>query len=122
MSMSGTHEPEVLGLSKALNWNYLPLVAKSNKTLQTEHLDLSNLSSLVNATLHTLEDAITSAANWVLKLCEESANLETPTGTKISCTKKATFQETTAKSFIANLKDNILSCFFWRCFVSIKHI
>ena len=79
----------------------LPLVAKSNKTLQTEHLDLSNLSSLVYA--------ITPAANWVLKLCEESANLETPTGTEIYCTKKTTFQETTAKPFIANLKDNISS-------------
>ena len=72
-------EPDALGLSKALSkkettaaillLDYtLPQVAKFNKTLQTEHLDLSIISSLVNATLHTLEDAITPAANWVLEL------------------------------------------------------
>ena len=60
-----THEPEALGLSKALSKQstvaaiymldyVLPQVAKLSRTLQTEHLDLSVISSLVDATLHTL--------------------------------------------------------------------
>ena len=117
-----THEPKALGLSKALSkkettaatflLDYtLPQVAKLNKTLQTGHLDLSIVSSLVDATLHTLEDAITPAANWVLELWEECVNLETTTGTEISCTDITMFQETIAKPFIANQKDNISSCF-----------
>ena len=117
-----THEPEALGLSKALSkkettaaiflLDYtLPQVAKLNKTLQTENLDLSIVSSLVDATLHTLEDAVTPAANWVLELLEECANLETATGTEISHTDITTFQETVAKPFITHLKDNISSRF-----------
>ena len=89
----------------------LPQVAKLSKTLQTENLDLSIVSSLVDATLHTLEDAITPAANWVLELWEECVNLETATGTEISRTDITRFQETIAKPFIANLKDNISSRF-----------
>ena len=118
----GTHEPEALGLSKALSkkettaaiflLDYtLPQVAKLNKTLQTENLDLSVIASLVDSTLRSLEDAVTPAANWVLELLEECVNLETATGTEISRTDITTFQETIAKPFIAKLKDNILSCF-----------
>ena len=92
-----THEPEALGLSKALSkkettatiflLDYtLPQVAKLNKTLQTEHLDLSIVSSFVNATLHTSENAITPAANWVLELWEECVNLERATVSEISHT------------------------------------
>ena len=73
------HAPEALGLYKALSklttmaaidvLDYtLPLVAKLSKSLQTKHRDLSTTSSLVDAVLHTLEDAITSAAYWVLEL------------------------------------------------------
>ena len=69
-----THEPEALGLCKALTkWhtvaamymlNYiLPQVAKLSRTLQTEQLDLSMISSLVNATLHTLDDSVLPSAN-----------------------------------------------------------
>ena len=61
-----THEPETLGLSKALSKKasvstiYLLdyTVAQLNKTLQCEHLDLSVISCLVTATLHTLDDAL----------------------------------------------------------------
>ena len=73
-----SNEPEALGLSKALSkWKTtaaislldytLPEVAKLSKTLQTEHLDLSIIPSLVDATLHTLSDAVLPAANWVLE-------------------------------------------------------
>ena len=82
------HVPEALGLSKALSKKQttaaiflldytLPQVAKLNKTLQTENLDLLIVASLVDSTLHTLEDAVTPAANWVLELLEECVNLET---------------------------------------------
>ena len=60
-----SHEAEALGLSKALSshptiaamylLNYiLPQVAKLSRALQTKHLDLSLISSLVDATLNLL--------------------------------------------------------------------
>ena len=72
-----THEPEALGLSKALSkkettatvflLDYtLPQVAKLNKMLQTERVDLA---SLVHSTLHTLEDAVKQAAIWEHETC-----------------------------------------------------
>ena len=75
------HAPEALGLYKALSkfttiaaiypLDYtLPLVAKLSKSLQTEQLDLSMISSLVKAVLHILDDAITPAAYWVLELLD----------------------------------------------------
>ena len=116
------HEPEAPGISKALSKKQttaaiflldytLPQVTKLNKTLHTENLDSLIVSSLIDSTLHTLEDATTPAANWVLELLEECVNLETATGTEISRTDITTFQETIAKPFITNLKDNISSCF-----------
>ena len=64
-----SHEPEALGLSKALSslstiaamylLDYiLPQVAKLSRALQTKHLDLSLISSLVDATLNSLDDAM----------------------------------------------------------------
>ena len=69
-----THEPEALGLSNALSkpstvaamymLDYvLPQVTKLSKTLQTEHLNLSMISSLVDATLNTLDDTVLPSAN-----------------------------------------------------------
>ena len=63
------HAPEALGLYKALSkfttiaaiylLDYtLPLVAKLSKSLQTKQLDLSIISSLVDAVLHTQDDAM----------------------------------------------------------------
>jgi len=46
----------------------LPQVAKLSKTLQTEKLDVTVISSLVEATLYSIDDALTPAANWVLAL------------------------------------------------------
>ena len=64
-----SNEPEALGISKILSkpstlfaiylLDYiLPEVFKLNKSLQTEKLDLSIISSLVDATLVTLEDVL----------------------------------------------------------------
>jgi len=43
-------------------------VSKLRKCLQTEKLDLYVISSLFDATLHTLDDVLLPAANWVLEL------------------------------------------------------
>ena len=40
----------------------LPQVSKLSKSLQTEKLDLSIISGIVDATLHTLEDVALPAA------------------------------------------------------------
>ena len=74
-----SHEPGALGLSKALSSHFtiaamyqldyiLPQVAKLSRVLQTKHLDLTLISSLVDATLNLLDDAILPSANCVLQL------------------------------------------------------
>ena len=72
---------------------------------------MSVVTSLVDVTLHTLEDAVAPAADWFLELLEECANLETATGTEISHTDITTFPETIAKPLITHLKDNISTRF-----------
>ena len=79
-----------------------------SRTLQTEHLDLSVISSLVDAALHTLDDTILPSANWVLELLDKREHLEEAAAIKVTL---VTFQEQAAKPFIAHLKDNI-SCQF----------
>ena len=75
--MKTSHEPEANGLSKALSsystvavlylLDYiLRQVAKLSRALQTKHLDLSLISSLMDATLNLLDDATLHSANWVL--------------------------------------------------------
>ena len=46
----------------------LPQVANLSHALQTKHLDLSLISSLVDATLNLLDDATLPSANCVLQL------------------------------------------------------
>ena len=69
-----SHEPEALGLSKALSSHstiaaiylldyILPQVAKLSRALQAKHLDLSHISSLVDATLNSLDDDILPSEN-----------------------------------------------------------
>ena len=53
----------------------LPHVAKLSRTLQTEQLDLLMISSLVNATLHTLDDSVLPSANCVLQLLDDREQL-----------------------------------------------
>ena len=66
---SESHEPEALGIKKALCkkstivaiyllYYVLPQVAKLSRALQTENLDLSMISSLLDATLHSIDDAV----------------------------------------------------------------
>ena len=89
----------------------LPQVAKLSRTLQTEQLELSMISSLVNATLHTLDDTILPSANWILELLDECEHLEEAGGIKVTQAYITAFQEQAAKPFIAHLKQNISSCF-----------
>ena len=92
-----SHEPEALGISKALSkestlsaiYIYLldfvvPLVFKLSKCLQTEKLDLSITSSLVHATLHTIAEALVPAANCVLELMDAREEIERATGVKVT--------------------------------------
>ena len=85
---SESHEPEALGIKKTLCKKstiaaiYLldyvhPQVAKLSRALQTENLDLSMISSLLDATLYSIDDAVLSSSNWVLELLEAAQDLET---------------------------------------------
>ena len=82
-----SHEPEALGISKIsmkhstlfaiyLLDYILPEVSKLSKSLQTEKLDLSIISSLVDATLHTLKDVLQPAAKCVLDLQEVKEEMD----------------------------------------------
>ena len=72
----GSHEPEALGLNKVSRRSsilfaiylldfLLPQVSKLSKCLQSQNLDLTIISSLVDATLRTLDNVIQPAANWI---------------------------------------------------------
>ena len=103
--------PEALGLSKQstvaaihmLDYG-LPQVAKLSRTLQTEHLDLSVISNLVDVTLHTLDDTVLPSANWVLELLDKREHLAEAAGIKATLADIITFREQAAKPFIAHLK------------------
>ena len=93
-----THEPEALGIHGALcklstiaaiyllDFT-LPQVAKLSKALQTEQLDLSLISSLVDATVQSLDDAVLPGANWVLELLDNIDDLKTATKVTIDVIK-----------------------------------
>ena len=75
----------------------LPLVIKLSKCLQTEKLDLSIISSLVHATLHTIDEALLPAANGVLELMNARKEIEIATGVEVTSANIASFQERVAK-------------------------
>ena len=116
------HEPESLELYKALsrfNTNAaiylldytLPQVAKLSKTLQIKEFDLPRISSLVDPVLVSLDDAITPATNWVLKLLDSKDDLQQATGKTISADKIHTFQKKVGIPFIVHLKENVSNQF-----------
>ena len=117
-----THQPEVLGISKALSSKstvsavylldyVLPQVAKLSKTLQSEKLDLTVKSSLVEATLYSLDDALSPATNWVLELQDMKESLEEAMGVNITTSDIQTFQNSVGNHFVSTLKGNISSRF-----------
>ena len=85
----------------------LPPVSKLSKSLQTEKLDLSVISGIVHATLHTLEDAVLPAANWVLQLLDIKDEMETTIDIKFNCLDITNFQSRVAKPFLILLRENI---------------
>ena len=106
-----SHEPEALGLSKALSSHstiatiylldyILPQVAKLSRALQTKNLDLSLISSLVDATLNSLGDAILPSANWILQLQDAREELKAATGIEVTHLDICSFQERVGKPFI----------------------
>ena len=78
----------------------LPQVAKLSRALQTKNLDHSLISSLVDATLNSLDDAILPSANWVLQLHDAREELKAETGTEVTHLDICSFRL---------LKDNISS-------------
>ena len=115
-----SHEPEALGLSKALSSHstiaamYLlhyivPQVAKLSRALQTKHMDLSLISSIVGATLNSHDDAILPSANWVLHLQDTRDELKAATCIEVTHLDICSFQERVGKPLL--IKDNISSQF-----------
>ena len=89
----------------------LPQVAKLSPALQTKYLDLSFISSVVDATLNSLDDAILPSANWVLQLQDTREELKAATGIEVTHLDICSFQEKVGKPFIRLIKDNISSQF-----------
>ena len=69
------------------------------------------ISSLVDAVLHALDDAITPVAYWVLELLDSKDDLQQATREIVSADKIHTFQETVGTPFVSLLKENISSRF-----------
>ena len=96
-----SHEPEALGLSKALSSHstiaamclLISQVAKLSRALQTKHLDLSLISSLEDDILNSLDDAILPSANWVLQLQDAREELKAATGIEVTHLDICSFQE-----------------------------
>ena len=114
-----SHEPEALGLSKALSSHstiaamylldyILPQVAKLSRALQTKHLDLSLISSQVDAILNSLDDAI-DFSKLGLQLQDAREELKAATGIEVTHLDICYFQEIVGKAFIRHIKDNISS-------------
>ena len=105
----------------------LPLEAKLSKSLQTKQLDLSMISSLLDEVLHTLEDAITPAADRVLELLDSKGDHQQATGEIFSADKIHTFQETVGTLLVVLLKENIsaglqlmILCQHWPYLIPVK--
>ena len=88
----------------------LPQVAKLSRTLQTEQLDLSMISSLINAILHTLHGSLLPSANRVFELLDDPEQLEEATGI-ITLADITTFQEQQQSHLLHALRGTFLHIF-----------
>ena len=82
-----------------------------SKSLQTEKLDLSIISSVVDATLHILEDVLQPAAKWVLDLQEVKEEMDITVGINFNSDDVASFQSQVTEPFYNKLKENIANRF-----------
>ena len=80
-------------------------MAKLSHALQSKHLDLSLISSLVDATLNSVDDAILPSANWVLQLQDAREELKEATASEVTHLDICSFQERVDKPFIRLIKD-----------------
>ena len=69
------------------------------------------ISSLLDATLHSIDIALLSSSNWVSELLEAAQDLETAIEEQITQEDISTFQEKIDQCFIHRLRDNITSSF-----------
>ena len=117
-----SHEPEALGLSKALSslskiapvylLEYiLPNLAKLSRAIQSNHLDHTLNSSLVEASFNKLDNPILSSENWVLQLQDTREELKAATGIDLIHLDIRAFQEIDGKPFIGLIKDYISNRF-----------
>ena len=108
------HEPEALGIHSILSkpstlfalylLDYIfPQVSKLSKSLQAVQLDLSVISSLVDATLHTLDNTLQPSANWVLDLIEVREDMKS-FGIVFESDDVTSFQHRVADPFFTKLK------------------
>ena len=67
-------------------------LAQLSKCLQTEKLDRSIISSLVDAVLHILDNVFLPATNWVLALHDAKDVIETTIVIKFGCADIAAFR------------------------------
>jgi len=113
-----THEPEALEISKALSKKstisamflldyVLPQVVKLSKTLQTENLGVTVISSLVEAPLHSIDDALSPTTNWVMALQDREKSSEETILVKITVDDIKSFQDNVGIPFVFTLKTNI---------------
>ena len=76
-----------------------------SKCLQSQNLDLTIIPSLVDATVHTLEDVIQPAANWILELQEVIDEMESTIGIKL-ITEGITDFQLSSEAFFMLLKES----------------
>ena len=81
-------------------------MAKLSRALQNKQLDLSLISSRVDATLNSLDDAILPSANWVLQLQDAREELKAAIDIEVTYLDICSFQERVGKPFIRLIKDN----------------
>ncbi len=123
-----SHRPEALGLVKILSKpstiyaiflldEVLPQTAGLSRVLQSVCLDLSVISTLVDNTLHVLDEAMEPAANSILQLQDAREELST-IEVNVSATDALAFLRSTGKPFVSNLKANISSRFVSQDIVS----
>ena len=117
-----SHQPEALGIRKVLLkpstlfavylLDYiLPQVSKLSKSLQSEEFDLTLISSLVDATVHTMDDVLHPAANWVLDLQEVKEKMNNEVGINFNIGDVQSFQSHVTEPFYTRLKENIQNRF-----------
>ena len=75
-----------------------------SRAVQSNHLDLSLNSSLVEASLNKLDNAILSSENWVLQLEDTREELKAATCIDLIHLDICTFQKVYGKSVIGLIK------------------